>query len=114
MNRKHLSVAVAIAAMVSVPVFAQGSSTSGGVSSGTGVAVTSGTGVAVTPAAPVTSTASPRILPGSAVVPYHTTTETGGPSPGISSSQTVTTYSWVNVPPDAASRGEFQRWQSLK
>lgn len=112
MNFKHLGVAVAIATSVSVPAFAQSGSSS--VSSGTGVAVTSGTGIAVAPAAPLAPAASPRIIPGSAVVPHHTTTVMGGPAPGITSSTTTITYSWVNVPANASSRGDFQRWQSLK
>jgi hypothetical protein len=142
MNSKHLSVAVAVAAIFSVSAFAQGAGGSagtagtpapasnstnvdtntgsqapaavtGGVSSGTGLPVMSGTGVAVAPASGPVSPA-PRIIPGSGVVPYSTTTVMGGPAPGISSSTTVVTHSWVNVPPDAASRGDFNRWQSLK
>jgi hypothetical protein len=150
MNTKHLgvAVAVAVAAIFSVPAFAQGAGGSagaagtagtagtpapasnsvnvntntgsqapagmtGGVSSGTGVPVMSGTGVAVAPASGPVAPA-PRIIPGSGVVPYSTTTVMGGPAPGISSSTTVVTYSWVNVPADAASRGDFNRWQSLK
>ena len=142
MNFKHLSVAVAIVAGFSVPALAQtggGTGAAGspapastsvnvdkntgsqapapatsGVSSGTGVAVTSGTGIAVAPSAPLSPSPQPRILPGGAVVPYHSTTVVGGPAPGITSSTIVTTYSWVNVPADAASRGEFHRWQALK
>jgi hypothetical protein len=87
--------------------------TVGGVSSGTGLAVTSGTGVAVAPSVSGVAPA-PRIYPGSAVVPYHTTTVMGGPAPGVTSTTTVVTESWVNVPADAAVRDDFRRWQSLK
>jgi hypothetical protein len=165
MNRKQLSVVVAIAAIFSVPAFAQGGSGSGGaaagsgtagtpapastsvdvnkntgsqgpaasgsvstapaapvssstntgVTSGTGVPVTSGTGVAVVPAAPLHGTAHTyRILPGSAVVPYNTTTVMGAPAAGVTSSTTTVTHSWANVPADAHARGDFLRWQSLK
>jgi hypothetical protein len=76
--------------------------------------VTSGTGIAVAPAAPLVSSSAPRMIPGGAVVPHHSTTVMGGPAPGISSSQTTVTYSWVNVPANATSRGDFNRWQSLR
>jgi hypothetical protein len=147
MNRKHLGVAVAIAAIFSVPAFAQGASgassagstagtpapastsanvntntgsqapsgTMGGVSSGTGLPVTSGTGLAVAPSAALVAPApAPRLLYGGAVVPYATTTEMGGPAPGITSTTTVVTRSWVNVPEDVAARNDFHRWQSLR
>jgi hypothetical protein len=142
MNSKHLSVAVAVAAIFSASAFAQGAggaagtagtpapastsvnvntntgsqapaATVGGVSSGTGVAVTSGTGVAVAPSSGTLSPA-PRIYPGSGVVPYSTTTVMGGPAPGVTSSTTVITQSWVNVPVDAAARSDFHRWQALR
>ena len=110
MNRKHLSVAVAVAAIFSASAFAQGA----GVTSGTGVAVTSGTGIAVAPSAPLVAPApAPRVYYGAAVVPYRTTTVMGGPAEGVTT-RTVITRSWVNVPADVAAREDFQRWQSLK
>jgi hypothetical protein len=122
MNLKHAALAsFALAAVAAAPAFAQTS-----VQSSTGLTVSSGTGVPVTPAAAGASTSvtvmpstavaveSTHLLPGGAMVPANSTAVLGGPAGNVSGSQTVTTSYWVNVPPDAARRGDFQRWQALK
>lgn len=110
---------VAAAALAAVSAFAQSA-----VTSGTGATVTSGTGVVVTPGAPRasvtvlphTSVAVPsaNLLPGGAMVQHSSTTTLGGPSGTVSGSKTEVTTYWVNVPADANSNANFQRWQRLK
>jgi hypothetical protein len=119
--KKHAALAaIAAAALLSVPAFAQSS-----VSSGSGAGVTSGSGDTVTPAMPAasvtvqpstTTTAqpSPRLLPGGAMLQYSSTTVMGGPSGEASGTKTEITRYWVNVPANATSNADFQRWQRLK
>lgn len=119
MNHKHVALAIAAAAAVlAAPSFAQTSMQSGTaatVSSGTAATVsTPGTDASVT-VMPHTASAVPsaRLMPGGAMVPYSSTTTLGGPAGNVSGSKTVTTRYWVNVPPDAQQRLDFQRWQRL-
>jgi hypothetical protein len=143
MNSKHAALAVAMAAVLSAPAFAQGSNCdmsssnlqvncspatsvlgAGPVTSSTGMPVTSSTGVTVTPGVPIasvtvtpsteTSVPSANLLPGGAMVQRSSTTVLGGPSGSASGTKSVVTDYWVNVPPGAASRADFQRWQSLR
>jgi hypothetical protein len=99
----------ALGAALAAPAFAQTTtySSTTSVQSSTGIPVTSGTGVIVTPGVPV----SPQPLVAGAVISPSGTTQVLGAGPNTTT--TVTTY-WVNVPPNAESRGDFQRWQSLK
>jgi len=84
--------------------------------------VASGTGLAVQPAtavvAPVATVPAPgvRVLPGSAMVQHSSSSATlGAAAVGTAStSQTIVTQHWVNMPADGNHRGDFQRWQSLK
>jgi hypothetical protein len=143
MNRKHAALAVAAAAVLSAPVFAQStlcdaSATScttttttilgaGPVMSSNGAVINSGTGVIVGQGAPSTSVTvlpssvamttvpSNRLLPGAAQLQASQTTVLGGPAAGgVTGSTTVVTNYWVNVPANAERRGDFQRWLSLK
>jgi hypothetical protein len=117
--KTKLLAAVALAAAVSAPAFAQSS-----VSSSSGVTVNSGTGVIVTPGVPsasVTVIPSTRdaipthpLLPGGAMVQHSSTTVLGGPSGDVSGSKSVITNYWANVPGDAQQRGDFHRWQQLR
>jgi hypothetical protein len=142
MNRKH-ALAVAAAAFLAVPAFAQSSSCTldsnlqmtcpsttilgagPAVTSSSGTVVQSGTGLAVTPGAPSSTVVAPtgsvvlapssHLLPGAAQVQSHQTTVLGGPAPGgIASSKTVVTTYWVNVPAGVEHRADFQRWMRLK
>jgi hypothetical protein len=111
--------AVAVAALLAAPVFAQSS-----VSSSSGLTVHSGTGVVVTPGVPSASvTVIPStqdaipthsLLPGGAMVQQSSTTVLGGPSGDVSGSKAVITNYWANVPGDAQQRGDFHRWQQLR
>ena len=142
MNRKHAALAVAAAAVLSAPVFAQStfcdaSASScttttilgaGPVMSSNGAVINSGTGLIVGEGAPSTSvTVLPssavavstvpgnRLLPGAAQLQASQTTVLGGPAAGgVSGSQTIVTNYWVNVPANAERRSDFQRWQSLR
>lgn len=116
-------IAIAAAALLAASAFAQ-APTPATVSSGTGATVSSSTGIPVTPGAPsATVTVTPstsvvapstHLLPGGALVERSSTTVLGGPSGDASGTKTnVTTY-WVNVPPNAQNRYDFQSWQSLK
>jgi hypothetical protein len=120
MQLKHAGLAaIAAAALLAAPAFAQSS-----VSSSSGMAVNSGTGVVVTPGVPtVTVIATPSssvavqshsLLPGGAMVESSSTAVLAGPSGDVSGSKTVITNYWANVPGDASQRGEFQRWQQLR
>ena len=143
MNRKH-ALAVAAAALLAVPAFAQSSSCTldnnlqmtcpsttilgagPAVTSSSGTVVQSGTGLVVTPGAPSSSVVlapagsvvlapSSHLLPGAAQVQSHQTTVLGGPAAGgITSSKTVVTNYWVNVPAGVEHRADFQRWMRLK
>ncbi|HET8746761.1 MAG TPA: hypothetical protein VFM98_14230 [Ramlibacter sp.] len=112
----------------------------GPVMSSNGTLVNSGTGMVVTPGAPATIAVAPapavavvpastvavaapaviavpgtRILPGAAQVQASQTTVLGGPAaPGVTSSRTVVTRYWLNVPAGVEHRADFQRWLSLK
>jgi len=111
----------------------------GPVMSSNGALVSSGTGVVVTPGAPATIAVAPapavavvpattvavapaviavpgaRILPGAAQVQANQTTVLGGPAaPGVTSSRTIVTSYWVNVPAGVEHRADFQRWLALK
>ena len=141
MNRKHAALAVAAAAVLSAPVFAQticdASGTTcttttilgaGPVMSSNGAYINSGTGmivdqgvpsssVTVLPSSSVAVSTVPgnRLLPGAAQLQASQTTVLGGPAAGgVSGSQTIVTNYWVNVPANAESRGDFQRWLRLK
>jgi hypothetical protein len=114
-HRAGLAV-VAAAAFLSLPVLADSS-----VSSSTGVMVNSGTGLPVGTSGSVTvipSTASAipsaHLLPGGAMVQRSSTTVLGGPAGNASGTKSVVTDYWVNVPPGAERRDDFQRWQNLK
>lgn len=113
MNLKHASLAAALAAALCVPAFAQTSAT---VSGSTTTTVTTPPATATVTVKPSTSVAveSSHLMPGGVMMPSTSTTVLGGPSGNISGSQTVTTHYWVNVPPNAAQRADFQRWQQLK
>lgn len=110
----------------------------GPVMSSNGALVSSGTGVVVTPGAPATIAVAPapaiavapattvavapvltvpgtRVLPGAAQVQASQTTVLGGPAaPGVTSSRTIVTSYWVNVPAGVEHRADFQRWLALK
>jgi hypothetical protein len=111
--------ALAAAAFLAVPAFAQGSITSSSgasVSSGSGVIVTPGVPSASVTVIPSTSVAIPShsLMPGGVMAQSSSTTILGGPSGDVSGSQTVITNYWANVPADATVRGDFQRWQRLQ
>lgn len=116
-------IAIAAAALLAASAFAQ-APTPATVSSGTGATVSSSTGIPVTPGAPsasvtvIPSTAvavpSAHLLPGGAMVERSSTTVLGGPAGDASGSKTQVTTYWVNVPPNAQNRYDFQSWQSLK
>jgi hypothetical protein len=118
--RKHAALALAIAAVVCAPAFADGavtSSTGASVSSGTGVTVTPGApsaSVAVTPSTTTVAAPSQRMLPGGTMVQQSSTTTMGGPAGEVSGSQTIVTRYWANVPAGAERRADFQRWQRLR
>jgi hypothetical protein len=158
MKPTHAALAVAAAALLGAPAFAQGSSCTvssdnlrttcvettilgaGPVMSSNGSVISSGTGVVVTPGAPATIAVAPapaiavapgatvavmpadlvavpgtRVLPGAARVEASQTTVLGGPAaPGVTSSKTIVTNYWVNVPAGVERRADFQRWLSLK
>lgn len=105
MKSKHAGWAVALAAVLAAPAFAQTA-----VVAATGPVVTSGTGVAVTPGVPSTVpvVVGASIVPGSVVAEIASNTSVNG-----NTKTTVTNY-WVNVPPHARQRADFQRWQMLK
>ena len=109
MKSKHAGWAVALAAVLAAPAFAQY------VQTPSGVTVTSGTGVGVTqgiPARPVTTVPATHVH-GASVATAGTSTTVASNGPGSSTTTTITRY-WVDVPPDASRDPTFQRWQSLK
>ena len=118
---KKQSLVLALAAVACASALAEGgavtSSSSTTVTSGTGVIVGQGapsTTVIVDPAATVAVLPGSRVLPGAAQVQASQTTVMGGPAPGVTSSQTVVTRYWVNVPAGVEHRSDFQRWTHLK
>ena len=118
---KKQSLVLALAAVACASAFAEGgavtSSSSTTVTSGTGVIVGQGapsTTVIVEPATTVAVVPGTRVLPGAAQVQASQTTIMGGPAPGVTSSQTVVTRYWVNVPAGVEHRSDFQRWTHLK
>jgi hypothetical protein len=134
MKHTHAALAVAIAAVLSAPVFAQSSTAPAGVTNdinannsantaGNNVSITSGRGAGASQGAnasvtviPSTQTAVPtaNLKPGGVMFPAGSTTVLGGPSGDASGTQTVTTRYWVNVPANAQNNGDFQRWQKLR
>ena len=114
---KRVAILAAVAALAAPGVFAQSS-----VTSSTGAPVSSGTGAVVTPAGPAAavavepgaavSTPAPRLLSGGTIVQHSSTTTMGAAGPATT--KTIVTRSWVNVPANAESRGDFKRWQALK
>lgn len=116
MKNKYAALAVAAAAVLAAPAFAQSSVTSSG-----GASVSSGTGVVVTPSLPSASvtvapathvTASgPHLLPGATLVQSGSTTVMGS---GPVATTTVVTNYWANVPAGFERRGDVQRWMALK
>jgi len=118
---KKQSLVLVLAAVACASAFAEGgklsSSTGAGVTSGTGVIVGQGapsTTVIVEPAASVAVVPGTHLLPGATQVQASQTTVMGGPAPGVTSSQTVVTRYWVNVPAGVERRADFQRWTHLK
>jgi hypothetical protein len=127
--KKHAALAIAIAAVVSVPVFAQSGAV---ISSSSGTYVNSGTGLLVTPGVPIDTVAvlpggtvlpsgtvllpaTSHLLPGAVQVQSSTTTVMGAaPAVGVSGSRTIVTNYWVNVPAGVEHRADFQRWLALK
>lgn len=98
---KGLGVAALAAACVA-PAFAQNAV----VASAGGVPITSGTGVSVTPGMSRVVASGPSTV---------TVTEANAAAMGAAPGSTVrVTHYWVNVPADANSRPDFQRWQQLK
>jgi hypothetical protein len=112
MNLKHASLAAAMAAALCAPAFAQTAAVSGS----TTTIVTTPPATATVTVKPSTSVAveSSHLMPGGVMLPSSSTSVLGGPSGNISGSHSVTTNYWVNVPPNAAQRADFQRWQQLK
>jgi hypothetical protein len=113
MIRTSIGLALAAAALLSAPAFAQGVVTS------SSNAVVSGTGVVVTPGAPSGTVVAPsgRILPGSGMVQASSTSSVvAGPSSPTEKvmTQTTTTRYWANVPVDFDRRADAQRWMALK
>jgi hypothetical protein len=113
MNLKHASLAAGLAAALCAPAFAQTSATASG---STTTVVTMPPATATVTVKPSTSVAveSSHLMPGGVMLPSTSTSVLGGPSGNISGSHSVTTSYWVNVPPNAAQRADFQRWQQLK
>src|SRR4051812_47501093 len=87
MTHKHAALAIAIAALLSAPAFAQSPA---GTSAGVSASANANTSVTVTPS---TSVAVPtaNLLPGGVMAPAGSTTVLGGPSGDASGTQTVTT-----------------------
>jgi hypothetical protein len=116
MKASYAAFALAAAAVLSVPAFAQSS-----VTSSTGASVSSGTGVVVTPSLPGPSVSvapastiaapSPHLLPGATLVQGSSTTVMGS---GPVATTTVVTNYWANVPAGFERRSDVQRWMSLR
>ena len=114
---KSIAILSAVVALAAPGVFAQSA-----VTSSTGAPVSSGTGAVVTPAMPsaavavepaaMLSTPAPRLISGGTIVEHSTTTTMGAAGPATT--KTIVTRSWLNVPANAESRGDFKRWQALK
>ena len=105
MKSKHAGWAVALAAILAAPAFAQTA-----VVSATGPVVTSGTGITVTPGAPSTM----PVIVGASTVPGSVVAEIASNTTVNGNTKTTVTNYWVNVPPHAEQREDFRRWQMLK
>ena len=99
---KHAGWAVALAAVLAAPAFAQTA-----VTNATGTTVTSGTGVVVTPGAPT-------VVPATVALPGAVVAEIGSRTTVAGNTRTTVTDYWVNVPPDVRRDAGFQRWSALK
>lgn len=116
MKARYALFAVAAAAVLSAPAFAQSS-----VTSSTGASVSSGTGLVVTPSLPSASVvvapaanvavAPAHLLPGATMVQGSSTTIMGS---GPVATTTVVTNYWANVPAGFERRSDVQRWMSLR
>lgn len=102
MKSKHAGWAVALAAVLAVPAFAQTA-----VVSATGPVVTSGTGIVVTPGVPAPA-------PTTVALPGAVMAQAGSSTTVMGNTTTTTTRYWVNVPADVQRDASFQRWQALR
>lgn len=128
MNKQRAALILALASLACAPAFAEGARVgtvgSTTVTTSSGATVQSNSGVLVTPGVPSAAVTvlpaatavvpSELLLPGGAAVQASSTTVLGGPSGNVSSSKTVVTNYWINVPANVEGRADFRRWQSLR